>query len=116
MFIDILTFTQANLEAISGTALEVTDREYTHESLTTRYRPTEITMKNISGDTIEFCPFTANEYVQYLADPTISDLMTLANSASKTLTSLKGEITQVLAKEISGATLTSGAVCTIIQQ
>jgi hypothetical protein len=68
------------------------------------YRPTKVFITNSSGKSANFGLWTAAEYTKWLADKSISTLMSLASAASLTLENIKGEISYVTASGSSGHT------------
>lgn len=60
------------------------------------YTPTKISVKNGTNKTIGFCPVSAIEYTAYLATPTITDTILVANSASYSVEPKMEKVTKII--------------------
>ena len=96
MLIENINFTQAQLNATSGTVKTITDVDIVINSNSNKhYRPFAIRVNNLSGATINFALFTDFEYSAYLLNNAISNLMPLANNTKEELNDPLGEITTI---------------------
>jgi hypothetical protein len=99
MICELISFSAVELNTAvdvikSITAISIAKNDA--EALLKAYRPVEIRFSNVSGVAVNVDIFTADEYIAYLATPTLSDKTTIANDGTLTLTP-KGNITKIVA-------------------
>jgi len=99
MILESIVFSAANLNSAvdvvkSITAVSIAKNDA--EALLRTYKPVEIRFSNVSGVAVNVDIFTAEEYIAYLATPTLSDKTTIANGGTLTLIP-KGTITEIVA-------------------
>ncbi len=116
MLVENINFTQAQLNATSGTVKTITDIDLAINTYNDKhYRPFAIRVNNLSGAAINFALFTDFEYSAYLLDNTISNLMPLANNTKEELNNPLGEITTIFCSG-TVASHTSGVTFVVIKE
>jgi len=100
MLVEYITFTPAELNAAAEQFKEIPDKALAESAtITVRYRPSSITVKNHSGNTVYFLLLTELEKTKYLEaedKPTISSLLALLHTGEVTYDNFVGEIRHIL--------------------
>lgn len=116
MLIENITFSQSELNATSATIKTVTSIDLAVNTFNSRhYRPVAIKVSNASGATINFALFSDFEYTAYIADNTISDMLSVSNSNEESINDPVGKITKIMCSG-TPSTHTSGVIFTVLKE
>jgi hypothetical protein len=120
MLCEHIVVTQAELNSGSGIIKELTDSTISSSVAqatgTWDYYPKSVQVTNGTGETIYFLPLTKVDYRGWASDNTITDLIPVADSTSKEITSMKGRIEYILCSGVAGSGHTSDLTLVVIKE
>ncbi len=104
MIIELLTVSASELNTAVDVVKTVTDQTVSGVAGAIPVTANSMSVSNESGATINFVPLSALEYEHYQQLPEITKLIPVADSTEKTLSTMKGEITNIVCSGIAGHT------------